>query len=359
MTVAVVNGSSYVLDRITGTLIGWLRGPLGLTGTKPGCGEGECGACTVLVDGQPLLSCQTEVGEVAGRVVTTIEGLAVGGRLHPAQQALVEERASQCGYCTPAMALRIAALVEVDLEPDDSAIARALGPNLCRCGCYARIRRAAYRAAELVRKQDATARPPAGSPVEPAASFDRGQSESGAAADGIDLLPRPLKPWNLVAPNQRDYEAALGPGLVCVWPADEPPDTPARYGGAWIHVAPSGRVTAFSGKVDVGQDNRTAFRLLVAEELEVELGQVTVVQGDTDVCPFDWGTFGSRSMPVSGEALRRAAAGARFALAGPGVVGLLAKGAVSWCWKPSHRSSKRLTGDWWVGRATRLSGWMP
>jgi nicotinate dehydrogenase subunit B len=314
MAVVIVNGRSHPLDGASGMLIGWLRGGLGLTGTKPGCGEGACGACTVLVDGDPRLSCQTPVGEVVGRAVTTVEGLAAGGRLHPAQQALVEERASQCGYCSPAMALRIAALVDHDPDPDDDAIAVALGPNLCRCGCYPRIRRAAHRAADLRRKAAAMDGP----------DGDDGLESVGDPVDATNLLPRPQRPWDLVPPEERDYEAVLGPGLVCVWPAGQPAGSWARQGGAWIHVAPSGRVRAFSGKVDVGQDNRTAFRLLVAEELRVDVDRVTAVQGDTDVCPYDIGTFGSRSMPDAGEALRRAAAGARQALddlGGPGGVG--------------------------------------
>jgi nicotinate dehydrogenase subunit B len=314
MAVVVVNGRPRPLDGATGTLIGWLRGALGLTGTKPGCGEGECGSCTVLVDGEPVLSCQTPLGDVAGRAVTTIEGLAAGGRLHPAQQALLEERASQCGYCTPAMALRIAALVERLPGPDDGAIADVLRPSLCRCGCYGRIRRAAHRAYELREKAVLhPAAPPPGTGPERAGA-DAGGGEGAWVVDAADLLPRPARPWDLVSPEERDYAAVLGPGLVSVWPATKAPTDWAWRGGAWVHVSPAGRVSAFSGKVDVGQDNKTAFRLLVAEELGVDVEQVTVVQGDTHVCPYDMGTFGSRSMPDSGEWLRLAAAGARSAL---------------------------------------------
>ena len=319
MAVVVVNGRAHSFEGADGMLIGWLRGTLGLTGAKPGCGEGECGACTVLVDSEPVLSCQTPLTEVAGRSVTTIEGLASGGRLHPAQQALVDERASQCGYCTPGMALRIAALLDADPDPDDATVAEALGRNLCRCGCYSRIRRAVRGAARLLHVSgDEPGEAPAGEPG------PRMPPREDAAAAATRLLPRPWRPWDLVAPEERDYEAVLGPGLVCVRPAAQLPGGWAVLGGAWVHVAPSGRVTAFSGKVDVGQDNRTAFRLLVAEEAQVDLDVVTVVQGDTDVCPFDAGTFGSRSMPDSGEALRRAAAGARRAvdaLGGPGALG--------------------------------------
>ena len=126
-------------------------------------------------------------------------------------------------------------------------------------------------------------------------------------------LARPARPWDLSASEDRDWFRVLGHGLVVVWPPDGAGSWP-RSGGAWLHVAASGTVTAFTGKVDLGQDNLTALRLLVAEELAVDPADVSLVSGDTDLCPYDPGTFGSRSMPDAGEALRRAAAGAREAL---------------------------------------------
>ena len=274
-------------------LLVFLRSGLGLTGAKPGCGEGACGACTVLVDGAPVLACQVRVGDVTGRLVTTIEGLADSGPLHPVQRALAAERATQCGYCTPGIALRAAALLAADPDPGDDQIAAALNPCLCRCGCYPRITRAVHRAAAMIRDDDGAAPEP--EPV-PAA------------------LVRPSRPWDLSEPGERDWFGVLGDGLVVVWPSPR--------GGAWLHIAPSGAVTAFTGKVDVGQDNQTAFRLLVAEELGADPADVRVVQGDTDVCPYDPGTFGSRSMPDAGQALRRAAAGARqFLASGPPLAG--------------------------------------
>ncbi|HYB15966.1 MAG TPA: molybdopterin cofactor-binding domain-containing protein [Streptosporangiaceae bacterium] len=295
---AVVNGKPCELGGPPGrSLLALLRSDLGLTGVKPGCGEGQCGACTVLVDGAPVLACQTTLAEVAGRAVTTIEGLASGGRLHPVQQALAEEQASQCGYCTPGMALRAAALLAADDNPGQALIRAALEPNVCRCGCYPRIVRAVCRVAGLLRgpAQQAPEAPP----------------------DGVPPLARPRRPWDLCPPSEREWFDILGDGLVVVWPAPAP--AAGRWpagGGAWVHVDPSGRVTAFTGKVDVGQDNQTAFRLLVAEELATRPDDVQVVQGDTDLCPFDIGTFGSRSMPDGGEPLRRAAAGARQVLLG-------------------------------------------
>lgn len=289
MTTITVNGEPRELNpAASGTLLTMLRSGLGLTGTKPGCGEGACAACTVLVDGTPALACQVPAAEVAGCSVTTVEGLAGRQRLHPVQQALAEEHAFQCGYCTPAMALRAAALLAADPEPDDVAIAEALDPAICRCGCYPRIARAVRRAADLLR--------------------DPAQLGAEPQATAPPPLARPRRPWDLCSPEEREWFDVLGDGLVVVWPQS------SGVGGAWVHLSPSGTVTAFTGKVDIGQDNRAAFRLLVAEELGVDPGSVRMVQGDTDLCPSDHGTFGSRSLPEAGEWLRRAAAGAREVL---------------------------------------------
>lgn len=315
----MVNGEPRELSPApSGTLLAVLRSDLGLTGTKPGCGEGECGACTVLVDGTPALACQTAAAEVAGRSVTTVEGLADGRRLHPVQQALAEEHAFQCGYCTPAMALRAAALLAADPDPRDQNIAAALEPAICRCGCYLRIARAVRRAAVLLRDPGQLG---SGPPEPP---------PRGPVPRGPVPLTRPRRPWDLCRPEEREYFDLLGDGLVVVW------SPPAAAGGAWVHVSPSGPVTAFTGKVDVGQDNRAAFRLLVAEELAIDPSSVRVIQGDTDLCPYDAGTFGSRSLPEAGEWLRRAAAGAREALRDLGAA-LAADGA-----RPSNR--ELLTG---------------
>jgi aerobic-type carbon monoxide dehydrogenase small subunit (CoxS/CutS family) len=134
-------------------LLALLRDELGLTGTKYGCGEGECGSCTVLVDGEPRRACQVPVGELAGREVTTVEGLAVGGRLTPLQRAFAELGAFQCGYCTPGMIVRATALLRSRPTPSRDEIVEALDGNLCRCCGYPRILRAIERAAELHQDQ--------------------------------------------------------------------------------------------------------------------------------------------------------------------------------------------------------------
>jgi nicotinate dehydrogenase subunit A len=124
-----------------------LRNELDLTGAKYGCGEGQCGACTVLIDGVAHRSCMTPVGSVAGKEITTIEGLAQGDRLHPVQEAFIECDAMQCGYCTPGMILASVALLRKNARPSDAQIKDALEGNICRCGTYSRIVSAVGKAA--------------------------------------------------------------------------------------------------------------------------------------------------------------------------------------------------------------------
>ena len=128
-----------------------LREELGLTGTKYGCGEGECGACKVLLDGVAVRACMTPIGEAVGRSVTTIEGLADGPRLHPVQDAFLELGAFQCGFCTPGMIVAAVSLLGRTPHPSDPEIRAAMDGNLCRCGGYLRILAAIRRAAEAPR----------------------------------------------------------------------------------------------------------------------------------------------------------------------------------------------------------------
>ncbi|HEY7306233.1 MAG TPA: (2Fe-2S)-binding protein [Bryobacteraceae bacterium] len=116
-----------------------LRNELDLTGAKYGCGEGQCGACTVLIEGVAQRSCITPAGSVAGKEITTIEGLADGERLHPLQESFIQADAMQCGYCTPGMILSSVALLRRNAAPSESEIKQALEGNICRCGTYNRI----------------------------------------------------------------------------------------------------------------------------------------------------------------------------------------------------------------------------
>ena len=144
-----VNGDQLVLDvPPTMTLLELLRERLGLTGTKPGCGEGECGACAVIVNGDVQSSCLVPVGTIDGARVTTIEGLARAGELHPIQRAFVEEGAVQCGYCTPGMVMTAKAILDRNPAPTELEVRRGLAGNLCRCTGYARIVAAVLRAAD-------------------------------------------------------------------------------------------------------------------------------------------------------------------------------------------------------------------
>ena len=131
------------------TLLDVLREDLDLTGTKYGCGEGQCRACTVLLDGNPIRSCQTEISDVEGHAVETIEGLATDGRLHPVQEAFIKENAMQCGYCVPGMILSTVALLKRNPTPSDAQIVEALNGNICRCCGYVNILKAVRRAAPL------------------------------------------------------------------------------------------------------------------------------------------------------------------------------------------------------------------
>ena len=134
----------------TTCLVDVIRDTVGLTGTKKGCGIGDCGACTVLIDGKPTLSCLTLAIACSGKEITTIEGLSSGTELHPVQQAFIEKGAIQCGYCTPGMILSATALLNENPHPDEAEIKTALSGNLCRCTGYVKIIEAVKHASETM-----------------------------------------------------------------------------------------------------------------------------------------------------------------------------------------------------------------
>ena len=155
-----VNARPLRFDLDPSTPLLWaLRDAANLTGTKYGCGVGDCGACMVLVDGKALRSCLITLGEAEGRVVTTIEGLS-HDRSHPVQQAMVAEQAIQCGFCTPGIVMSAAALLAANASPTDDDIKQAI-PNLCRCGVYPRLVRAIQRAARVSARQERISAAPA------------------------------------------------------------------------------------------------------------------------------------------------------------------------------------------------------
>jgi len=160
MTDLTVNGRPVRFDIDPQTPLLWaLRDAANLTGTKYGCGDGDCGACMVLVDGAALRSCLVTLAESEGRLVTTIEGLS-RDRSHPVQQALVAEQAIQCGFCTPGIAIAAAALLERNADPGEDEIKEAIA-NLCRCGVYPRLIRAIQRAGRVARRAERISAAPA------------------------------------------------------------------------------------------------------------------------------------------------------------------------------------------------------
>lgn len=150
VTELYVNGSRQEIEVVPEKpLLVVLREDLDLIGAKPGCGEGVCGACTVLVDGKPVRSCVTPVGAVAGKQILTIEGLEENGELHPLQRAFLDTGALQCGYCTPGMIMSGVGLLQQNPAPTEDEIIGFMQGNICRCGCYPRIVRAIQQAAKV------------------------------------------------------------------------------------------------------------------------------------------------------------------------------------------------------------------
>ena len=147
-----VNGNKLRIDADTDrSLLSVLRDDLDLTGSKYGCGEGQWGACTVLIDGQATRSCITRLGAAAGKKITTIEGIEKNGRLHPLQEAFLEDDALQCGYCTPGMIIAGVALLSKNANPSEQEIVRFMEGNVCRCGTYPRIVTAIRKAAQSMK----------------------------------------------------------------------------------------------------------------------------------------------------------------------------------------------------------------
>jgi nicotinate dehydrogenase subunit A len=151
MTELLVNGARRSVAAAPDTpLLYVLRNDLGLVGSRYGCGTGQCGACFVLVDGRAVASCDTPLWSVAGKAVTTVEGLTKDGKLHPVQEALIAEQAAQCGYCISGIAIAAVALLNQKENPSEPEVRAALDRNLCRCGAHNRIVRAVLRAAKEI-----------------------------------------------------------------------------------------------------------------------------------------------------------------------------------------------------------------
>jgi len=276
-----VNGRPATVARNGETPLLWvLRDDLGLKGAKYGCGVGECGACTVQVDGAAVRACIFPVGDAAGRHVTTIEGLARDPK-NPIVRAWVAERVPQCGYCQPGMVMAASALLANSTEPSDRAIDAAMEGILCRCGTYQRVQRAIHRAA-------------------------RGGRAAGPRVAAVESASPAL-----------NEAVALNP---------------------WIRIAADGVVTVVVDRSEMGQGVTTAFAMLVAEEMEVDIARIRTAFAPADKVyanPFmdQQMTGGSTSVRGSWEPLRQAAATAREQL--------VAAAAEAWQARPEDCHAER------------------
>lgn len=244
-----------------------LRNDLGLKGPKFGCGEEQCGAYKVLVDGQAVPSCQLAVGSVQNMPIITVEGLGTADalHLHPLQAAFIEEQAIQCGYCAAGLIMAAQGLLNRIRYPTDDDIRQALADNICRCGVYDRVRRAIK--LRIGR--------PADSPI-----YETGTMPSSMEANPPETaLPRSLQ------------------------------QTPEL--DRWIRINEDGTIMVYTGKVELGQGLKTAVAQIVADELDVSLSRIEVVMADTGQTPNEGLTAGSVSLETSGRALCWAAAAAR------------------------------------------------
>jgi aerobic-type carbon monoxide dehydrogenase small subunit (CoxS/CutS family) len=205
----IVNGTARTAAGRPGqSLLTLLRDELGVTGPKFGCGEGACGACTVLLGSRAVQACQVPAADVEGQRITTVEGLAEDGILHPVQQAWLETGAMQCGFCTPGWLTATAALLARVSHPDDARIAAELAGHVCRCCAYPRIRRAVHRAAELMEQPEQL------EPVPPVV----GPANTGG----------PPVPWDLAGKRPADFAASMPDGLMTVVAG---PDDGGGWGG--------------------------------------------------------------------------------------------------------------------------------
>ncbi|MGW0230237.1 molybdopterin cofactor-binding domain-containing protein [Actinopolymorpha singaporensis] len=317
----VVNDAPTDLDLEPETpLVTVLRNDLGLRGVRQGCAIGECGACVVLVDGRAERSCQLPLSAVAGRRVTTPEGLGTPDRPHPIQQAFLDQQAAQCGYCLNGIIMSTAALLD-GVTPGDAAsegpggsphlseeeIQAALAEHLCRCGTHHRILRTIR---ELAGREQPSPLPPIRMGGEPNAVDGReAQDTQGAPevaadiradqaeevpADEAEEIPGDARKEH---PAEQDRPAAPLPGGLATAPNVED----------WLRPLPDGRIEVRSGRVELGQGVRTALAQVVAAELGVPLERLVVRSAATDGTPDEGYTAGSNSLEAGGAALARAA----------------------------------------------------
>jgi nicotinate dehydrogenase subunit B len=278
------------------TLLDVLRHDLGLAGPRFGCGMRVCGTCFVLVDGRVRASCDLPVSTVVGPI-TTVEGLAADGALHPVQQAFIDEQAAQCGYCTSGMLMAAVGLLRERPAPTEWEVRKALDGNLCRCGTYGRIVRAILTAAERMSGDQAEV------PRSDSADVVVGRvpARGTQPIEGPGLAPGSGSPRPLVAESGVPSNASPLPADLAANPVL------AR----WLDFRRNGEVVIRTGKVEYGQGIWTALAQVAAEELQVALTQVRVASVSTRDSPDEGVTAGSLSVQDGGSALRQACAQAR------------------------------------------------
>jgi nicotinate dehydrogenase subunit B len=281
-------------------LLDVLRHDLGLAGPRFGCGMGLCGACMVLIGRRARSSCDQPVSEVDGPVLT-VEGLpGDDGRLHPVQQAFIDEQAAQCGYCTSGMLMAAAGLLRERPAPTEQEVREALDGNLCRCGAQGRIVRAVLKAAGQAPDG------PAAVPHPPAGQFATRQPPGQVPAGRL-----PAVEGRAPAPPGSAGPLSVGPTVpsgASALPADLAANPMLAR---WLDFSRDGEVTIRVGKVEYGQGIWTALAQIAAEELQVAMARVRVAPVSTSTSPDEGVTAGSLSVEDSGSALRQACAQAR------------------------------------------------
>ncbi len=275
-----------------------LRDTLGLTGAKFGCGLGQCGTCTVLIDGEPVRSCVVPVSRAAERKVTTIEGLGTAEKPHPLQVAFIAEQAAQCGYCVPGMVMTGAALLAKKPNATLQEAKEALAGNLCRCGSASA--RPARRDARRREDRDMSREARSAKVLRRARCF-RGASSCRRPARSSSASPFA---GDGAAQRLPAAEAALGKTLDL-----------SEVDG-FLAIGADSRVTIFCGKVDLGQGLRIAIPQMAAEELGIGVDRIVMLEGDTALTPDQGPTAGSSGIMRGGVQIRQAAATAREALIG-------------------------------------------
>ena len=316
-----LNGKPQTVDVAPAMPLLWvLRDTLGMTGTKFGCGMALCGACTVHIDGQPTRSCVTPISSVAGKSVTTIEGLSPDSS-HPVQLAWIEEDVPQCGYCQSGQIMTAAALLAKTSQPTDADIDEAMRGNICRCGTYDDIRRG-----HPSRGRDEA----------------RGRCPMSAPHESPQLSPQQRRC------RRRTAGRLLPPGTLAT--RGRSPPAPLKL-NALVHVGTDDAVTLFIHKAEMGQGTVTSLSMLLAEELECDWKKIrTEFPGVDREYGRIQGVVGSASIRSSWESLRRAGAAAREML--------ISAAAQQW---GVDRSACRAENSTVVNTATnaRLSLWQP